>query len=168
MNKQSLRKAGKIGSAFALGVLLTLASTWQTAPAQSDDPILGTWKLNLSKSKYIPGPAPRSQTRVYRETSEGIFVTIETVDATGHHQTPIQFPEKYDGKEYPISGSTIGDALILKRINNFTAEATMKHAGTVVALTRRIITDNGKTLTLIYQEISQEHPVDNIIVYDRQ
>jgi hypothetical protein len=168
MHNKPVGKAGKIGFAFALAVLLTLAADIQTASAQSDDPILGTWKLNLSKSKYIPGPAPRSQTRVYRETSDGIFVTIETQDATGHHQTPIQFPEKYDGKEYPITGSTIGDALILKRINNFTAEATMKHAGRVVALTRRIITDNGKTLILIYQEVSQEHPVDNIIVYDRQ
>ena len=168
MNDNSARRAGRIGPAFALALLLTAASPIQTLTAQSDDPILGAWKLNLSKSKYIPGPAPRSQTRVYRETSDGIFVTIETQDATGHRQTPIQFPEKYDGKEYPIIGSTIGDALIFKRINNFTAEATMKHAGKVVALTRRIITDNGKTLILIYQEISQEHPVDNIIVYDRQ
>jgi hypothetical protein len=136
--------------------------------AQGDDPILGTWKLNRSKSKYIPGPAPRSQTRTYRETPEGIFVTIETVDANGRTQPEIKFPEKYDGKDYPITGSNIGDALVLKRINNLTAEATMKHAGMVVATTRRIITDNGKTLVLIYREISEEHPVDNIIVYDRQ
>jgi hypothetical protein len=153
----------------AIALLLFLAMAWNCLPAaDSDDPILGTWKLNLSKSKYIPGPAPRSQTRVYKETPDGIFVTIETVDAKGNRQPPIQFPERYDGKEYPIVGSTIGDALILKRVNNLVAEATMKHAGKVVALTRRIITDNGKTLVLIYQETDDEHPVDNIIVYDRQ
>ena len=44
----------------------------------------------------------------------------------------------------------------------------MMHGGMVVAVTRRIITDNGKTLMLIYQEPSTEHPVDNVIVYDRQ
>ena len=99
---------------------------------------------------------------------DGIFVTIETIDASGHKQPPIQFPEKYDGKDYPITGSNIGDALVLKRINDYTAEAFMKHAGKVVATTRRIITDNGKTLMLIYQETNEEHPVDNIIVYDRQ
>ena len=134
----------------------------------ADDPILGTWKLNLSKSKYIPGPAPRSQTRVYRRTPDGIFVTIETVDAKGRKQPTIEFEEKYDGKEYPIKGSEIGDALVLKRINNYLSEATMKHGGMVVATTRRIITDNGKTLMLIYQEANYERPVDNIIVYDRQ
>src|SRR5580698_5840794 len=73
-----------------------------------DDPVLGTWKLNLSKSKYIPGPAPRSQTRVYRQTPNGIFVTIETIAADGRKQPTIEFAEKYDGKEYPIKGSDIG------------------------------------------------------------
>jgi hypothetical protein len=167
MQTPSIRKAVTRRSAIAWPVFLTLASKYLPA-ADSDDPIIGTWKLNLSKSKYIPGPAPRSQTRVYKETPEGIFVTIETVDAKGGRQPPIQFPERYDGKDYPITGSNIGDALALKRINNLVAEATMKHAGKVVALTRRIITDNGKTLVLIYQETNYEHPVDNIIVYDRQ
>jgi hypothetical protein len=134
----------------------------------ADDPILGTWKLNLSKSKYIPGPAPRSQTRVYRRTPDGIFVTIETVDAKGSKQPTIEFAERYDGMDYPIKGSAVGDAVALTRINNYLSEATMKHGGMVVATTRRIVTDGGKTLMLIYQEASYEHPVDNIIVYDRQ
>jgi len=101
-------------------------------------------------------------------TPNGIFVTIETVDAAGRRRPPIEFPERYDGKDYPVVGSTIGDALALKRINDYVAEATMKHAGKVVATTRRIITDNGKTLILIYQETDDENPVDNIIVYERQ
>jgi hypothetical protein len=155
------------GSAATVAILLTFAAS-HSLPAESDDPILGTWKLNRSKSKYIPGPAPRSQTRTYRETPDGIFVTIETIDPNGRHLPDIKFPERYDGKDYPITGSNIGDALVLIRINNYVAEATMKHAGMVVATTRRIITDNGKTLMLIYQETSAEHPVDNIIVYDRQ
>jgi hypothetical protein len=48
---------------LALFVLIVAAAGWLHAQ-DADDPILGTWKLNLSKSKYIPGPAPRSQTRV--------------------------------------------------------------------------------------------------------
>ena len=86
----------------------------------------------------------------------------------GKSNRTIEFEEKYDGKEYPIKGSAIGDALVLKRINNYLSEAIMKHGGMVVATTRRIITDNGKTLMLIYQETNYERPVDNIIVYDRQ
>jgi hypothetical protein len=154
--------------AILIGLALMLPIFPSLSAAEADDPIVGTWKLNLSKSKYIPGPAPRSQIRVYRRTPEGIFVTIETVDANGKNRPLIEFPERYDGKDYPAKGSDIADALALKRINDYLAEATLKHAGQVVATTRRIITDNGKTLMLIYQEPSTEHPVDNIIVYDRQ
>jgi len=149
-------------------VFLTLGLSWQAPAADSEDPILGTWKLNLSKSKYIPGPAPQSQIRIYRREGDEIFVTIDTVDSHGKKQPRIEFPEKADGKEYPVKGSAIGDALMLKRINNYLAEATVMHGGSVVAVTRRIITDNGKTLMLIYQEPSTERPVDNVIVYDRQ
>ena len=148
--------------------LIAVVSVASLHAQDADDPILGAWKLNLLKSKYIPGPAPRSQTRVYRRTPNGIFVTIDTVDAKGNKQPTIEFEEKYDGKEYPIKGSEIGDALVLKRINNYLSEAIMKHGGMVVATTRRIITDNGKTLMLIYQEANYDRPVDNIIVYDRQ
>ena len=151
---------------FAAAVLLL--PCLHIRAAESADPILGTWKLNLYKSKYIPGPAPRSQTRTYRQTPNGIVCTIDTVDPQGRKLPPIEFEEKYDGNYYPVKGSSVGDALALTRINDYLSEATIRHAGMVVAVTRRIITDNGKTLVLIYQETSPEHPVDNVIVYDRQ
>jgi hypothetical protein len=149
-------------------ILLAPGLNWVVLAADVDDPILGVWKLNLAKSKYIPGPPPRSQTRAYRFKDDEIFVTIETVDSLGQKQPTIEFPERYDGKEYPVKGSALGDMLTLKRINNYLAEATVSHSGIVVAVARRIVTDNGKTLMLIYQETSSEHPVDNVIVYDRQ
>ena len=153
-------------SFLASVMLLTFAADSYVQAADAD-PVIGVWKLNLSKSKYIPGPAPKSETRTYVQKGGEVFCTIDRLDASGKRVQPIEFSEKYDGQEYPVKGSAIGDALVLKRINNYLSEATLKHAGMVVATTRRIITDNGKTLMLIYQEISQEHPVDNVIVYDR-
>jgi hypothetical protein len=102
------------------------------------------------------------------ERQRNLFVAIQTVDAHEQRQPAIEFQERYDGKEYPVKGSTLGDTLALKRIKDYLAEATVLHSGMVVAVTRRIVTDNGKTLMLIYQETRSEHPVDNVIVYDRQ
>jgi hypothetical protein len=45
---------------FATVVALTLTVSG-LLPAQSN-PSIGTWKLNLAKSKYSPGPPPKSQT----------------------------------------------------------------------------------------------------------
>ena len=41
---------------FGLLILCALAL------AAADDPFVGTWKLNVAKSKFSPGPAPQSQT----------------------------------------------------------------------------------------------------------
>ena len=41
---------------FGLLILCALAL------AAADDPFVGTWKLNVTKSKFSPGPAPQSQT----------------------------------------------------------------------------------------------------------
>jgi hypothetical protein len=152
---------------LAIVPFLTIASVPLLQATDADDPIIGVWKLNLSRSKYIPGPPPKSETRTYREKDGQIFCTIQRTDVSGKALPPIEFSEKYDGREYPVKNSNVGDALILQRINNYLSEATLKHAGMVVATTRRIITDNGKTLMLIYKEVSTEHPVDNVIVYDR-
>ena len=147
---------------------LVMATTFcALLAAAPPDPILGTWKLNPARSKFNPGPAPRSQTRTYAETPTGIQVTIKSVGRDGRSST-IEFPDRYDGKDYPIKGSEIADALALVRINDYQAEATMKHAGKVVATAKRLITDEGKTLIISYKETQSEHPVDNNLVYDRQ
>jgi hypothetical protein len=38
----------------------------QTSFAQSS-PLIGTWKLNLEKSKLIPSTTPRSQTATFQQ-----------------------------------------------------------------------------------------------------
>jgi hypothetical protein len=47
------------------------------------DPILGTWKLNVAKSKFDPGPAPRNETRTFEAAPEGIKATIDFTAADG-------------------------------------------------------------------------------------
>ena len=153
---------------MSLRTLLTAIAFCALLAAAQPDPVLGVWKLNLSRSRFNPGPAPRSQTRTYVQTPDGIRVTIRSVSSNGRPAAAIEFPEKYDGKDYAVQGSDIADALAMVRINDYMAEATMKHGGTVVATARRLITDEGKTLVISFKELSSEHPVDNELVYDRQ
>jgi len=95
------------------------------------DPVLGTWNLNLAKSTYKPGPAPKSQTRIYEAHPQGVKVTIKTIDAEGK-STSIEHPVNYDGKEHPVTGSSQTDAIALEKIDEYTSEATLKHAGKVI------------------------------------
>ena len=84
------------GSIFALAL-----STAQAA--SPDNPILGTWKLNVGKSKFTPGPGWKSQIRVYRAVPGGVSVTWTGVDANGATMR-VSYAYKYDGLDYPMTG----------------------------------------------------------------
>ena len=43
--------------------------------AADSDPVVGTWQLNVSKSTFTAGSAPKSQTRTY--TQSGSSITLE-------------------------------------------------------------------------------------------
>ena len=115
--------------------------------AQAADPLVGTWELSIAKSTYKPGPAPRSETRTYVVAAEEIKATAKGIEADGT-PTSGQWTVNYDGKDRPITGSPVSDALSLKRIDAFTAEFTQKKAGKVVATGTRVISKDGKVMTI--------------------
>ena len=106
--------------AFAFGVLVALGvvlgADIVSLSAQASDPRIGTWKLNVAKSKYSPGPAPRSNTLKVEASGQGEKVTTEGVNAEGG-RTGIQYTANYDGKDYPITGTLNADMISLKRID---------------------------------------------------
>src|SRR5215218_10441910 len=75
-----------------------------TIVAQAPDPHLGVWKLNPAKSKYEPGPMPKSATTKWEVVSAGTKVTTDGVAADG---TPRHWESttNYDGKDAPITGA---------------------------------------------------------------
>jgi hypothetical protein len=118
------------------------------AQAQSN-PIVGTWKLNLEKSKYDPGPAPKSLTRTVEAQGDGLKYTFEGVAADG---TPIAygFSVQFDGKDNPITGSmpSGADTISGKRINANHYEATLKKGGKVIGTSKVSISKDGKVTTV--------------------
>jgi hypothetical protein len=132
------------------------------------DPAVGTWKLNVAKSKYTPGPAPKSATITYEETSDGIKRTGESIDAEGK-STSFSYTAKLDGKDYPITGTDLYDAIAPKRINDHTTQATLKKSGKVVSTARRVVSKDGKmmTLTMTGTDASGKK-MKNIAVYDKE
>ena len=97
-------------TALALGLCAVVAA------ASAPDPAIGTWTLNVTKSKFDPGPVPKSQTRTYSETADGITLSMEGVAADGS-PTSLHATYKTDGKDYPITGSANYDTLSVRRIN---------------------------------------------------
>ena len=76
--------------------------------ALAADNWLGTWKVDLAKSKYSPGPAPKSYILKFEATPVGIQFTGDGVSADGK-ATHGMFLSKFDGKDVPYKGNPDAD-----------------------------------------------------------
>ena len=139
----------------------------QASAGSAADPVLGIWHLNVAKSKYSPGPAPKSQSRTYEANKDGVKTTIRTVYADGNTAS-IQYVAAYDGMEYPLTGSVDSDAIALKRFDLYTAESTLMHGTVVMGTARRVISKDGKTMTMSYEGIRQGQRVNDVMVYEKE
>jgi hypothetical protein len=155
----------KLSQLLVVGTLVALGSG---TPAFGAESAVGTWTLNLEKSKFAPGPAPKSQTRTYADTADGTALTFTGVAADGSAISG-QSTFKYDGKDYPITGSPDYDSLSLRRVNGRTIKSLQKKDGKVVGSTIRTISGHGKVLTLTSKGKSVSGKwYHNVAVYDKQ
>ena len=154
------------GVVVALGVVL--GADIVGLSAQASDPRIGTWKLNVAKSKYSPGPAPQALTVKVEPSGQGEKVTTEFVNADGT-RTTTEYTANFDGKDYPLTGSQIADTVSIKRSNARTTVRTDKKGGTVVQTLRRVVSKDGKTMTVTTKGTNaQGQAVNNVAVFEKQ
>jgi hypothetical protein len=139
-----------------------------TVVAFAADPLVGTWKLNIAKSHFNPGPPPQSQVRIYESLPGGMRVMLKTTNPSGQ-STTIEIPQNLDGKDYPIMGPGPASEIAMTKVDNQIAEAILKHGEIIVGTSRRILSADGKTLTVTYKGTDPEGvKVDNVAVYEKQ
>lgn len=149
------------------GGLLAIGGFTQPVLAQGD-PAVGSWRLNVAKSRYSPGPAPKSQTITITAAGNGIRVSAKGVDGDGK-ATSTEYTASYDGKDVPVMFNLVYDSTSLKRIDANTSELVRRKAGKVVQTARRVISTDGTTMTITTSGVDEKgRKVDNVAVYDRQ
>lgn len=147
-----------IGAVLAMGIGTALAA----------DSVVGTWKLNLAKSTFSPGPGPKSQTRTYVETAQGLTLSVKTTAADGK-ETTATLSFKDDGKPYPVSGNPDYDMVAVTRVDASTVHSTQTKAGAAVGAGVRTVSKDGKTLTFAQKGThAGGGKYDDVLVYDRQ
>jgi hypothetical protein len=159
-----LRTCG-VGILF-LGAMVVFS---QSGSAQAD-PSVGTWQLNVAKSKYDPGPAPKSNTVTIEAAGQGVKVSTKGVDAAGN-PTGTQYTTALDGKDTPVTltGSQDYDSVSFKRIDERTVEGTRKKADKVVQTYSRVVSQDGKTMTITTKGTNAKgEKVNNVAVYEKK
>ena len=150
-------------------VVAALVGTF-TLSAQSADPWIGTWKTNLEKSTYSPGPKPTSPTTIKIEPSTGgIKTTFDgmTADGKPFHTEAVG---AFDGKDNPVKGALRPNTTVAyKRIDARTYEAQSKIDGKPTTTAKVSVAADGKTSTAtITGKNADGQAVNNVVVMDKQ
>jgi len=126
--------------------LLLLGLAFVTSSAFAADPIIGTWTLNVAKSKFTSGPAPKAATRVYSE-SDGVYTLNQTM--TGADGKEVAFKVQYrEGQDETITGANGIDSIHATKVNANTWEFSLKSGGKEVGHVHRTVSADGKVLTV--------------------
>ncbi|MGA8233274.1 MAG: hypothetical protein WB795_17510 [Candidatus Acidiferrales bacterium] len=158
----------RIRGLLMLTAVLLLAGIAVTAARAADDPIAGTWKINIAKSKYSPGPAPQSGTVTIKVENDTETYDADTVDASGN-TSHASFSAKFDGTDAPETGNPDADTISLKRVSKTHVVATIKKGGAVVQTANVVVAADGKSRTVTFTgKNAKGEKVHNIVVYDKQ
>jgi hypothetical protein len=147
-------------------VLAGLASVG--VPAQTPDPFVGTWKLNVAKSKTTF----KSGTTVVESMGDGIKTTADMVrgDGTADHFT---WTAKYDGRDNPVIGASPygsgAHTIALTRIDLHTAKIVTKLNGKVTITQTLVVSSDGRTRTIHTTGADDKgQPVNTTALYEKQ
>jgi hypothetical protein len=155
-------------SLTAMALLCSAVALAQPGLAQSSSPLIGTWKVNLAKSTYSPGPPPRSNTITFEAIEGGLRGTQETVNAQGvvSKQVDMTFD---DGKFHPLAGVPAFDAQASRQVNDSTRWEIRMKAGKVVQTLMLEVSADGKTETVTVAGVTGNgQQLYNVIVRDKQ
>jgi hypothetical protein len=133
----------------------------------ANEAMMGTWKLNESKSK-LSSAAPKNSTVTYEAAGDSVKVTI---DGTAPDGTPThsEWTGKFDGKDYPSTGNPNEDMRSAKQVNDRTWDVTSKKDGKVVLTAHVVLAPDGKTRTVTtHTTDAKGKKVTSVAVYDKQ
>jgi len=126
--------------------LMMLTTMLFAGPALAADPIVGTWKLNVAKSKFSSGQELKASTRVYTEAN-GVYTLDQKL--TGADGKEMSYRVQYrDGKDMKQETGGAVDTTHAKMVDANTWDFDLKKDGKAVGHVHRVVSADGKTLTV--------------------
>ena len=123
-----------------------LLSVAAAAMCFANNPTLGTWKLNESKSTFGDG-AGKATLVVWEKVGDQHKCTVDGTDAQGK-KTHSVWTGKLDGKDYPIMGDAQSDTRSFKMSDENTLDMVSKKHGKTVGEGTIVVASDRKTRTV--------------------
>lgn len=126
---------------------------------------MGTWKLNEAKSKFGPGAGKNTMVTYAAAGDNQVKVVTDGVDKDGK-ATHSEWTGKFDGKDYPVTGSPMQDMRSYIAAGKHSLSMTIKKDGKTVVTGKVTLSPDGKTRTVT---TTGGDPSMNVTaVYDKQ
>jgi hypothetical protein len=123
-----------------------LALTGLASAADTPDPFVGTWVLNIPKSTFDPGPPVKSHTlRIAKVKGGAYHDTVDLVEGDGS-STHIEFTAPLNGKFVPVTGSGYADSVSATQVTPRSFKYVLKKAGKRIETGTLTVAEDGKTL----------------------
>ena len=152
------------GAAAVMATLVGLGADDAAAQAK-DDPLIGRWTLDRAKSEFS-GNVPEKRVTTFELTADGSLKHVtETVTANGSTDR-VEYTAKYDGKEVQISNSFLWTVSV-KRLDARTTERNGKVMGEVVETSKRTVSADGQTLTIVTSGVNAGNEYSSTQVFAR-
>lgn len=133
----------------------------------AENPNMGTWKLNEAKSTFTP-EATKNTTVVYEAAGDSVKVTTDGTSGAGQ-PVHTEWTGKFDGKDYPVTGSADADSREYTQVNAHTTTFANKKGGKVTLSGKIVVAADGKSRTVT---VSGTDPsgkkITSTAVYDKQ
>ena len=150
--------AGALCSVMLLSASMALAA----------DNWVGTWKMNVAKSKSSPGPGPKSQILKFTASPAGITLNSEGVTADGSVRKG-SYTSKFDGKDVPWTGNPDADTAAPLKVDDNNYTNTWKKGGNTTINAKAAVSADGKTLTVTQTgKNAKGEDMNSTAVYDKQ
>ena len=151
-------------------IMLILSLLCLPGTLWADNPFIGTWKLNVAKSKADDPEykMPKDETWRILSQEDSIKTTFDGISSNGkgYH---IESTGKWDGKDVPVTGDRTAEAFAIRRIDSNTFEFVVKKKGGKVEEPWRVnVSKDGKTMTSVGKMTGADgNEINAAFVYDK-
>ena len=131
---------------FLVCALLTTAALYAPTLAQAQSPFDGTWRIDMSQTKFSPKP-------LVSYLSQGWYHCVSC--------TP-PFDVQVDGQDHPVTGQSY-DSISVTVVDPHTVTFVTRKAGKMDYEQTRTVSADGKTLTVknTFHPINSDQPVSS-------
>jgi hypothetical protein len=152
-----------IGLGAAMGVAPAMAAT---------DPFVGTWALDVAKSK-MSGPPVKSEILKIEDAGGGKLKATDDITYSDGKTSHSDVTFAFDGKDYPANDTPAPangpETDSFQRVDANTIKVTIKNGGKPSGTLTATVSADGKTQTATFSGTGPDgKPMTETGVYDRQ